>query len=93
MTPTALNDDPPKIWNGRRSELVQRLLADTCELCGSREQVEVHHIRALKDLKLKGRKQPPEWAMRMASRCRKTLVVCRKCHEDIHYSGSTSRQT
>jgi len=92
LAPTALNDDPPKIWSNRRSELVQRLLADTCELCGSRKQVEVHHIRALKDLKPKGRKEPPEWAVRMASRRRKTLVVCRKCHEDIHYSGSASRQ-
>jgi group II intron reverse transcriptase/maturase len=93
LTPTVLNDDPPTIWSGRRSELVQRLLADTCELCGSQHQVEVHHIRALKDLNPKGRKQPPEWVVRMASRRRKTLVVCRTCHEGIHYSGSASRQT
>ena len=93
LTPTVLNDDPPKIWSGRRSELVQRLLADTCELCGSQHQVEVHHIRALKDLNPKGRKQPPEWVVRMASRRRKTLVVCRACHEGIHYNGSASRQT
>jgi len=31
-TPAVLNDDPPRIWSGR-SELVQRLLADACELC------------------------------------------------------------
>ena len=93
LTPTVLNDDPPKIWSGRRSELVQRLLADTCELCGSQHQVEVHHIRALKDLNPKGRKEPPEWVVRMASRRRKTLVVCRACHEGIHYSGHASRQT
>ena len=93
LTPTVLNDDPPKIWSGRRSELVQRLLADTCELCGSQHQVEVHHIRALKDLNPKGRKEPPEWVVRMASRRRKTLVVCRACHEAIHHSGSASRQT
>ena len=93
LTPTVLNDAPPKIWSGRRSELVQRLLADTCELCGSQHQVEVHHIRALKDLNPKERKEPPEWVVRMASRRRKTLVVCRACHEGIHYSGSASRQT
>jgi group II intron reverse transcriptase/maturase len=93
LTPTVLNDDPPKIWSGRRSELVQRLLADTCELCGSQHQVEVHHIRALKDLNPKGRTQLPEWALRMAARRRKTLVVCRACHEGIHYNGSASRQT
>jgi len=93
LTPTVLNDDPPKIWSGRRSELVQRLLADTCELCGSQHQVEVHHIRALKDLNPTRRKEPPEWVVRMASRRRKTLVVCRACHEAIHYSGRASRQT
>jgi len=93
LTPTVLKDDPPKIWSGRRSELVQRLLADTCELCGSRNQVEVHHIRALKDLNLKGRQSPPDWVVRMASRRRKTLVLCRTCHEGIHYSGCPTRQS
>src|SRR4051812_25014365 len=42
-----------------RTELVQRLLADTCELCGSRENVEVHHIRKLADLKVPGRREKP----------------------------------
>jgi group II intron reverse transcriptase/maturase len=91
-TPTVLNDDPPRIWSNRRSELVQRLLADTCELCGSSNQVEVHHVRALKDLNPKGRKQQPEWATRMATRRRKTLLVCRTCHESIHYHGCPVRQ-
>jgi group II intron reverse transcriptase/maturase len=91
-TPTVLNDNPPRIWS-RRSELVQRLLADTCELCGSGKQVEVHHIRALKDLNPTGRKHQPEWATRMAARRRKTLVVCRVCHENIHYHGCSTRQS
>jgi hypothetical protein len=73
------------------SELVQRLLADVCELCGSTDRVEVHHVRALKDLNPKGRKHPPEWATRMASRRRKTLIVCRACHEDVH-AGRPTRQ-
>ena len=89
-TPRPLNDDPARIWS-YRSEIVQRLMADECELCGSRKQVEVHHIRALKDLDRKG-KNPPEWARRMAARHRKTLVVCRACHEGIH-SGSPPRQS
>jgi AI2M/AI1M-like HNH endonuclease/type II intron maturase len=91
-TPTVLTDHPPRIWSNRRSELVQRLLADTCELCGSKEKVEVHHIRALKDLTPKGRNHQPEWATRMATRHRKTLIVCRACHEHIHYNGSSTRQ-
>ena len=91
-TPAILNDNPPRIWSNRRSELVQRLLADACEQCGSGDQVEVHHIRALKDLNPKGRKHQPEWATRMAARRRKTLVVCRVCHEDIH-AGRPARRS
>ena len=45
-----INDAPTKpIWSGR-SEVVERLLADTCELCGATDNIEVHHIRKLKDL-------------------------------------------
>ncbi|MBI3974659.1 MAG: hypothetical protein HY332_25570 [Chloroflexi bacterium] len=44
-----LTDQPQRIWN-TKTELLERLLADTCELCGSRENVEVHHIRRLADL-------------------------------------------
>ncbi|OHV67069.1 hypothetical protein BCD48_35470 [Pseudofrankia sp. BMG5.36] len=90
-TPRPLDDNPPRIWNGNRSELVQRLLAEVCELCGSTEQVEVHHIRRSKTSNPKGRKQQPEWVTRMASRHRKTLVVCRSCHEDIHAGRPTRR--
>jgi hypothetical protein len=78
-----LNDQPPKIWSGR-SELEKRLLADTCELCRSTDRVEVHHIRALKDLNQKERPEKPLWAKVMAARRRKTLVVCWSCHRLIH---------
>lgn len=53
-----LVDDPYVKWGGR-TELEKRMLADTCEQCGSKKQVEVHHIRALKDLnKYTGREKP-----------------------------------
>jgi group II intron reverse transcriptase/maturase len=80
---TTLNDDPYLYWNGR-TEIVQRLLADTCELCGSHQQIEVHHIRALKDLDQYGRPEKPAWVKTMAARHRKTLVVCLACHKAIH---------
>lgn len=85
-----LNDQPHRIWN-RISELEKRLLADTCELCGSQENVEVHHIRALKDLKQYGRPEKPAWVKHMAAMYRKTLVLCRKCHQDVQY-GRPRRQ-
>lgn len=78
-----LNDSPVNIV-GPRTELERRLLADTCELCGSQSDIQVHHVRALKDLQKKGRIPPPKWVQIMAARQRKTLVVCRQCHLDIH---------
>jgi group II intron reverse transcriptase/maturase len=66
------------------AELVDRLLADECELCGSRDEVQVHHLRALKDLQQSGRSEKPLWVRVMAARRRKTLVVCHACHRAIH---------
>jgi group II intron reverse transcriptase/maturase len=77
-----LNDQPPKVWNDR-SELEQRLLANCCEYCESTENIEVHHIRALKDLRKYPGREKPAWVKMMAARQRKTMVVCRTCHEDI----------
>jgi group II intron reverse transcriptase/maturase len=87
-----LDDRPQQVWNNRHSEVVERLLADTCELCGSHDGVETHHVRHLKDLQTKGRAERPQWVQVMAARRRKTLVVCRTCHERIHYHGSQARQ-
>lgn len=69
----------------RRTELLKRLTADSCELCGKTGAVEVHHIRKLSDLvhKWQGRTKP-EWVKRMVEIRRKTLVVCRECHQAIH---------
>jgi hypothetical protein len=84
-----LVDHSPQFFMRNRSELLQRVLADICELCGSKEQVEVHHIRKLADLEKSGRKDKPAWVKHMATRRRKTLVVCRSCHEAIHAGRST----
>ncbi len=69
-----------------RTDLIQRLQANECEICGSSENCEVHHIRKLADLKnrWRGRKEKPDWVKRMIAMQRKTLVVCVKCHDTIH---------
>ncbi len=77
----------------KRTEIVDRLLRDECEICGSRDRVQGHHIRKLKDLKnrYKGRKEPAEWVKRMIAMTRKTLFVCWKHHKEIHegvYDGA-----
>ena len=78
------NSDPQRItmWC-RRTELVSRLLVDRCELCGSTEGCEVHHIRKLADLHRHGRSKRP-WELAMIALRRKTLVVCGPCHHNIH---------
>jgi hypothetical protein len=79
-----LVDRHPRPYRNERSDLLQRLLANACELCGTRAPCEVHHIRKLADLKVKGRAEKPTWVIRMAARQRKTMVVCQACHRAIH---------
>jgi len=75
-------------WNlraGRRAEVVQRLLAGKCELCGAEGvPLHMHHIRKLADIDRPGRRPKAPWEKVMAARRRKSLAVCRPCHDDIH---------
>ncbi len=87
-----LVDQNPIYERSERNELVKRLLADKCEMCGSRERIEVHHIRKLADLG-KGGKERPRWVQIMAARRRKTLVVCHLCHQAIQTGQPTRRRT
>ena len=88
-----LNDQPFQVFRNERNELLKRLLADTGELCEATENIEVHHVRKLADLNIEGRAEKPAWAKRMAARRRKTLVVCRSCHQAIHRGKPTGQQT
>lgn len=90
-----LEDQPPRVWGGR-TELEKRLLAQVCERCGTThliDKIEVHHIRALKDLNRYTGREKPEWVKRMAARHRKTLILCRTCHQDITYGRPMRRQS
>ena len=79
-----LVDQDPRSRPIRRNELIKRLLVGKCELCQSTQDCEVHHIRKLADLKKRAGKEKPAWVQRMAAKRRKTLIVCRTCHEAIH---------
>jgi hypothetical protein len=85
-----LKDQRQRIWNVR-SELEQRLLAGMCEYCGATDQIQVHHIRALKDLKKYEGREKPTWVKIMAARQRKTLILCRTCHQDVHAGRPMTR--
>jgi group II intron reverse transcriptase/maturase len=86
-TPSTITDKLATLHTGR-SELITRLLAEQCEMCGSTADIEVHHIRKLADLKVKGRREKPLWIQRMAAMRRKTLIVCHACHVAITHGRS-----
>jgi hypothetical protein len=74
-----------------RAELVQRLLATYCEYCGNTEELEAHHVRAMKHLHEYPGRPKPEWVKRMIALKRKTLILCRTCHDDIHAGRAMTR--
>lgn len=81
------NDQYVRVYRG--SNLLKRLTANQCELCGTMTSCVVHHIRALRDLEKKrktGRALTPAEEFAIARR-RKQVVVCPECHQRIH-SGS-----
>lgn len=64
-----------------RSELIRRLNKQQCEYCGTQDgPFEVHHIRRMKDV-ARGKEK---WQHIMTARNRKTLVLCRQCHDLLH---------
>lgn len=73
----------PKITT---TQLIERIQAQVCELCGSTHRIRVHHVQALKDLRKRwqGKKTKPLWVQRMIQYQRKTLTICHDCHTDIH---------
>ena len=89
---TILDDQPKEVFSVR-SEVVQRLLAQKCELCGSEAgPFQVHHVRKLADLDKPGHPQPA-WDQLMAKKRRKSLIVCADCHAAIHGGQPTATPT
>jgi len=86
-----IKEQPPKLYGGR-TELELRLLAETCEYCGSQKDVEVHHVRAMKHLHEYPGRPKPEWVKRMIALKRKTMPLCRECHDDLHAGRPMRRQ-
>ena len=66
--------------NHNRNSLIERLKAEKCEYCGaSTDDIEIHHVRKVKDLKGKAL-----WEVQMLARKRKTLALCHDCHVKLH---------
>lgn len=66
--------------NRRYTRLTDRLQGHVCEFCGAEtEDIEIHHVRKLKDLSGKA-----EWERQMIARKRKTMALCHSCHVKLH---------
>jgi len=78
-----ITDPAPVPVHPPRKELIDRLRRRWCELCDHGATVTVHHIARLAQLGKSGPGQPA-WAALMARKRRKTLIVCRPCHDYIH---------
>lgn len=65
--------------------LEKRLSAKICELCGTSkaECYEIHHVNKVKNLKGK-----TLWERVMIAKRRKTMVLCKSCHDKIHNRSS-----
>jgi group II intron reverse transcriptase/maturase len=88
-----LIDREPARKTPRQRELIHRLKAGRCEMCGRTDEVQVHQIRKLADLQESEQPERPEWMQIMARRRRKTLVVCGACHASIHNRQPTASNT
>jgi hypothetical protein len=87
----ATTEDQPPEQYAPYSELEQRLLADHCEWCGSQD-IQGHHVRAMKNLhEYPGREKPP-WVKRMIALRRKTMFFCRTCHMDVQFGRPMRRE-
>ncbi|MCB8943984.1 MAG: hypothetical protein H6658_09535 [Ardenticatenaceae bacterium] len=86
-TATDMQDTIAKGNYSERTDLIDRLIADKCEVCGKEGNCVVHHIRKLKDLtkRWRGKKAKPAYVLSMIALRRKTLVVCHECHQQIHH--------
>ena len=71
---------PNTVRYSSTTSLMDRLSARQCELCGRTDvDIEMHHVRKLKDLKGKS-----YWERFMIARNRKTLALCADCHKNLH---------
>lgn len=76
----SIDSVPSTVKYSSKTSLMARLSARQCELCGKTDcEIEMHHVRKLKDLKEK-----TYWERLMIARNRKTLALCKDCHNKLH---------
>lgn len=72
-------DNLPSYRATQSTSLMARLKARECEYCGATDNLQMFHVRKLKNLEGK-----QEWERFMIARKRKTIAVCNNCYRKIH---------
>ena len=68
-----------------RNKLTRSNLFKQCIICGSKEQIEMHHVRQIKDLKRKANKKLLDFfTLQMAAINRKQVPLCVHHHKALH---------
>ena len=70
---------PYSVHDISTTDLIDRLKAEKCELCGATGRLIMHHTHNLKDLQGK-----ESWERLMLARKRKTIALCGSCHRLRH---------
>jgi hypothetical protein len=70
--------DPYSVLN-TRAEQAHSALSGVCSMCGSENNIEMHHVRGLKDLKGRDRSERIMIAIN-----RKQIPLCQTCHLKVH---------
>lgn len=77
------NQSDRTVFYTSRCEIIERLNANACEYCGQRNSLcEIHHIHSLRKTNAKVYKT--KWEELIAARARKTMVLCKQCHVELH---------
>lgn len=90
---TAIKDQVILPYANKRTEIIERLRNNTCEVCGSKEHRQMHHIRKLADLNKQGKREKPLWMKIMIARKRKSIPLCKRCHDDVPLNRPKVKET
>lgn len=85
---TAVIKDINDIFYQTRTALSDRLMRNVCEICGSTNDIQIHHIHHMKDVQ----NDKSIFSKKMIAMNRKTLAVCKDCHWKIHNGSYDDRK-
>lgn len=81
-------DNIPNTVYVPKLSLIERLKSGICELCGTKDELVMHHVRNLNRLK-----DDTAWNAIMLKKHRKTIAICKSCNQQIQNNERKIGQT